>query len=172
MSYPTEILLKALQEEQPGAFEQVYNQYYPLFLHKAVSMVEDECLAKDLVQDVFLYFWENKTYRQIRTSLSSYLQTMVHNKCNNHFRTEQQQRRKYEEYAITVTTPEHSPAEEIVEKVQQAYARLSCHQQLAVQKVHCEDLSYKEAAVTMGVNYETLKTHLARGMRKLRSCMQ
>lgn len=172
MSYPAEILLKALQEEQPGAFEQVYNHYYPLSFRKALSIVEDECLAKDLVQDVFLYFWENKTYRQIRTSLSSYLQTMVHNKCNNHFREEQKQRRKYEEYVITVTTPEHAPAEEVIEKVQQAYARLSGHQQLAVKKVHCEDLSYNDAAITMGVNYETLKTHLARGMKKLRNCMQ
>ena len=172
MSYPAEILLKALQEEQPGAFEKVYNQYYPLSFRKALSIVEDECLAKDLVQDVFLYFWENKTYRQIRTSLPSYLQTMVHNKCNHYFRAEQQQRRKYEEYVITVTTPEHSPAEDVIEKVQKAYARLSGHQQLAVQKVHCEDLSYNDAAVTMGVNYETLKTHLARGMRKLRSYLQ
>ena len=49
---------------------------------------------------------------------------------------------------------------------------MSGHQQLAVQKVHCEDLSYNDAAVTMGVNYETLKTHLARGMRKLRSYLQ
>jgi RNA polymerase sigma factor (sigma-70 family) len=170
MSCVNEILLKALQQEEAGAFEQLYSQYYQPSYKKALSMVADEYLAEDLVQDVFIYLWENKKYQQIRTSLSAYLQKMVFNKCNSHFREEKRQRQQREDYLLTLTPD--APVNDKLDKVRYAYATLSAHQQRALQKVYCDELSYQEAAAIMGINYETLRTHLKRGMLKMKTQLQ
>ncbi len=50
-----------------------------------------------------------------------------------------------------------------------ALARLSDKQRLAVVLVHAFDWSRHEAAQVMGSRVSTVDTHLARGLRKLRS---
>lgn len=70
-----------------AAFNTLFKSVYlPLYIHcrKFIPDPED---AKDLLQNVFLRFWEKREEIDIHTSLSAYLYRAVQNECLNHLRS-------------------------------------------------------------------------------------
>ena len=52
-------LLYELKKGNREAFNGVFRYYYPRIMAYTASMVEQKA-AEDIVQDVFLYVWENR----------------------------------------------------------------------------------------------------------------
>ena len=51
-------------------FEQVYREYSkPMFLY-ALSFLISEEEAEDVIQEVFINFWKDKTYQKIRSEVT------------------------------------------------------------------------------------------------------
>jgi RNA polymerase sigma-70 factor (ECF subfamily) len=62
-----------------NAFQDLFEKYYSSLFFYACKFVDDE-LARDLVHDIFIIFWQNKENINISSSLSAYLFRMVRNK--------------------------------------------------------------------------------------------
>lgn len=60
--------------------------YFQLYVH-CRKYVPDTEEAKDLLQNVFLRFWEKRHEIDIHTSLKAYLYRSVQNECLNHLRS-------------------------------------------------------------------------------------
>ena len=73
--------INEVKEGNLNAFEQFFEFYYPKLMGLACRFVDEE-EAKDLVQDVFVDFWERK-HNLDMTNISSYLSKSVKNKCFN-----------------------------------------------------------------------------------------
>ncbi len=65
------------------SFELLYHKYYRRLCLYAYSLVSDDYLAEDIVQDLFVNLWQKKNTIQISGSLKGYLFRSVHNESIN-----------------------------------------------------------------------------------------
>jgi len=75
-------LFQEMKKGKEYAFDFFFNYYYPglcVYAEKIFSLDEDD--AKNLVQDVFLKFWNDRQNLNILSSVRAYLFTSVKNKC-------------------------------------------------------------------------------------------
>ena len=70
--------------EGADSFKRLFEFLYPRMMSLACRFVDDET-AKDLVQDVFVDYWEQQHTLHL-TNPSSYLYKSIQNKCLNHIR--------------------------------------------------------------------------------------
>lgn len=69
--------------KRPEVFESVFHAYYASLCYFANKFVRDEEAARDIVQEVFLRFWESKGKFQNQTALKSFLYSSVQNAALN-----------------------------------------------------------------------------------------
>ncbi len=90
------IIIGKLTDGDDSGFRGLFDLYYKRLFHYAISYLDDDAIAEDLVQDLFLSIWEKKRDLNINSSLSSYLYTSVHNRCIQHLR-KRKVREKYKD---------------------------------------------------------------------------
>ncbi|MNJ87438.1 ECF RNA polymerase sigma factor SigW [compost metagenome] len=73
-------LLLLLQSGDHPAFEVIYNRYWQLLFRFARKMLQDENVAKDVVQDVFTTLWVKNAETTIHPPLAAYLYKLTRNK--------------------------------------------------------------------------------------------
>ena len=80
-------LLLKIREKHQKSFEALFHLYYePLVIH-AQHYFPERSSCEDIVQEVFIYLWENADSMSITVSLKGYLYKMVKNRMLNHLRT-------------------------------------------------------------------------------------
>ena len=75
-------LYEEMKKGKEYAFDFFFNYYYPglcVYAQKMFTIPEQE--ARDLVQDVFVKFWNDREKSAIRFSIRSYLFASVKNRC-------------------------------------------------------------------------------------------
>lgn len=160
-----------LRSGDEEAFQRLFHCYYvPLCLY-SVQITESIEDSEDLVQDFFLRFWEKKFYRDVDTDLKAYLFNSVRNLSLNYVK----KHRTYvfeelEEHACM--SEDDCTEEEIANSYRHlhaAFQQLSPQEARVLRSIVLQGKSYKEVAEEMGISVNTVKTHLARGMRFLRT---
>lgn len=82
-----EAILVSIKTGDMAAFNVLFKAVYvPLYVHCRKFIAEPE-EAKDLLQNVFLRFWEKKEEIDVHTSLNAYLYRSVQNECLNYIRS-------------------------------------------------------------------------------------
>lgn len=81
-------LLKLLKKGDKLAFEQLYNSYWKSLYLSAYSRVDDEDIAKDIVQNVFVDIWQKRGTIVVTSSIKQYLHGAVKMKVLQHYRSE------------------------------------------------------------------------------------
>ncbi|TKC62522.1 RNA polymerase sigma-70 factor [Pedobacter hiemivivus] len=81
-------LVELLQSEYEdiAAYTAIYDRYRKLLVLHANRMLGDVELAKDVVQELFTTFYQQRKTLNINTSLSAYLYKMVRNKVFNNLK--------------------------------------------------------------------------------------
>lgn len=75
-------LFEEMKKGKEYAFDFFFNYYYPglcIYAQKMIALQEEE--ARDIVQDVFVKFWNNRQKLDIQFSIRSYLFIAVKNRC-------------------------------------------------------------------------------------------
>ena len=78
-------LLYKLKKGNREAFNSVFRYYYPRIMAYTASMVEQKA-AEDIVQDVFLYVWENREKLYVSDGFHSYLFQSAYTRCLDYFK--------------------------------------------------------------------------------------
>lgn len=73
-------LVLLLKEDDNAAFREIYQRYDKLLLLYAYKKLRNREEAKDLVQDVFTWLWNNRQEFSLTTTLSGYLYKAVLNR--------------------------------------------------------------------------------------------
>jgi len=79
-------LYKSFRKGDIKAFEHLYKMYQPRMFAYCQNMVSSSAVAKDLVQESFLAFWENRENIHTDFSVVSYLFKIVHSNCLKYLR--------------------------------------------------------------------------------------
>ena len=170
-------ILKRLREGDESALKSLFDRYYmPLCIY-SVQYTDFLQVSEDLVQEVFISFWERKAYRNVDFSIYHYLFGAVRNASLNYLRNE----RPYALHELEESVLQESDWFEIDED-EEDDAKALCRErlnralkQLSPQeyKVFCavvfEDKKYKEVAEDLNLSINSVKTYLARALKFLRS---
>lgn len=79
-------LLELFRSGNRTGFEMLYNRYWKILYHIAARIVNNTDVAKDIVQEVFLSFYERASSAEI-TNVRSYIFQAVKYKCFMHLRS-------------------------------------------------------------------------------------
>lgn len=79
-------LISGIASGSSKAFEELFMVYYTPLVAFAYKMVSDDDLARELVQDVIVQFYEKRDAISIHTSLKAHLYQSVRNRCLNYLK--------------------------------------------------------------------------------------
>ena len=152
-------ILDVFVKNRKEGVRMLFDQYYrPLVLY-AGSLIDDDTMAEDLVQEFFVRLWEDDYLKHIEEkALSSYY---THKK--------DVLRRRVDYTAIDVAADTATVLnQEIVDRVTTVIARMPEQTRKVVDCVLMRDMKYQDAANELQVSLNTVKTLLRNGMRILR----
>ncbi len=76
-----ELIARYLREQNPEYFTTLYRRYAGKVFAKCISMLSDEALARDAVQDIFIKVFLNLSRFSEQSSFSTWLYSITYNFC-------------------------------------------------------------------------------------------
>ena len=164
-------LLIRLKNRDKDAFRYLYESYFAKMVLFAESYLYDEEDARDLVQDLFCYLWDNAHTLSVAVSLKAYLLTSLRNRCLNVLRDRRirdEHNDKLVEAQTFSGTEDVELDEEVVERLHAALDSLpdKCKEIILLKVV--DDKTNKEIAKQLNIAETTVKTQVQRAYRMLR----
>lgn len=172
------LILERLKKKDKKAFQQVFEAFYPRLVAYSYKFTYNQTTSEDLVQESFIYIWENIQNLKIEKSLQAYLFTMVRNRSLNHLKKIKVTDFNHlidisnfltEEFEKEIFTEiEKRRLLEKAEGILQCLPDKMC-EVFKLKVMH--GLSYKEISEEMGVSVNTVKTQLKRARFKIESAL-
>lgn len=150
-----------------------FKTYYQPLCKYAYSFIQDKEEAEEIVQSAFLSVWEKRESLDIKTSLKSYLYTMVRNTSLNVIKHEKI-KQKYVGEALAVEARSHDNvaqkviSSELEEKIQQALEALPEQCRLVFKLSRFEELKYTEIAEQLSISVKTVENQMGKALRIMR----
>lgn len=139
----------------------------------AVRYVEDSALAEEVVQDVFLSFWEKRMTLEITGSIEAYLFRAVRNTCLNHIKHAKVKHRFAMAQIPSLSEEEGRVTDKVVElelqeKIDECVDQLPPERKKIFKLSREEGLKYKEIASQLGLSIKTVEAQMGKALKFLR----
>ena len=167
-------ILDRFTKNRKDGIRVLFDRYYrPLVLY-AGTLISDDTMAEDLVQEFFVRLWEDDYLERIESkALSSYLFSSVRNSCYTYLHKNDVMRARVDFTSIDVAADSAAAlSQEIVDRVTAVIARMPEQTGRVLNCVLMQDMKYQETADEVHVSLNTVKTLLRNGMRLLREELQ
>lgn len=157
------------------AFNELFHREYGNLCRYALSYMQDESLAEDVVQDTFIKIWEQKKDLIASAEIRFYLITAVRNNCISAIR-----KQKTAKVHFTEETPEPEPevfitrrqhneqADEQARKIKEALALLPPKCKEVFLLIKMQGMSYKQAAEALNLSVKTIENQMGKAIKTLR----
>ncbi len=177
---PDEELVRLICQHDEAALAVLIQRYGGQVQVVCKSICGDELEANGVVSDVFWEFWRHaELFQSQRGSLRSYLLTMARSRSIDRMRSvvsQSRQRSKFIDATVhnakelsSADSPERRAlSDENAEEVQQALCQLSELQRQTLQLAFFDGMSHREVASTLQIPLGTVKTHIRKGLLRLR----
>ena len=186
-SEPEVILMLRVKADEPGAFTELVDHWWPKIFGRFYKQLGDRQEAEDLAQDVFLRLYRNRRRYEPKARFSTWLFHIARNVARNAIRS--RKRRSCLTLGRLAPSPfgesreaqfpsrrDESPAqplerEEITLLVRSAMRELALRQRVALE-LQFQDCSYSEIAAQLHVSAKAAKSLLYRARMQLRQHLQ
>lgn len=150
--------------------EELFKENYKGLYYHALSFIKDENASKDIVNDVFEYFWINRKDIDISYSAKSFLYSMVRNKAINYLRHEEVKRKhiNFQLSNANLELEEYENNESLIDKIKVSIGNLPPQGRVVFDMCFIQNYSYREIAEELNISINTVKTHISKSMKKLR----
>jgi RNA polymerase sigma-70 factor (ECF subfamily) len=177
-------LMLRVRDDEPGAFQQLVEQFQNRLVAVMHHLVGDAAEAEDLAQEVFLRVYRARKQYRPRSKFSTWLFTIANNLALNSLRSRQRKP------AVSLTGRDSGPLgarpqeqlvhdhhsgpqvriqrEELAALIRKALDGLNERQRVAVVLNKFEDMNYAEIAEVMGLTTKAVKSLLSRARENLR----
>ena len=159
---------KSIQAEKE--LKELMNKYYSQLCVVSVQYTDSLEIAEDIVQDVFLRFWEDNKLLFVETNPKAYLFRSVRNASIDYIRKNNYRVFTDIEEANLISEEEISEEELSLqyERLYRIIGQLSPQERTVLNAIVVENKRYKEVAEEMNISVNTVKTYFARALRTLR----
>ncbi|WP_218082273.1 sigma-70 family RNA polymerase sigma factor [Anthocerotibacter panamensis] len=164
-----------LLQDPERSLASLYDQHGPSVYRFALKLLANPQEAEDLTQEVFLSFWQGKTYNPQRGSPERFLMLLTHSRAIDRLRrrrihTEAIQRLRGQG-PLTIASGEEPEREERRLALQQAMKQLSSLQHQCVHLFYFRGLTQAEIAQQLNTPIGTVKTRCREALIKLKKLL-
>jgi len=158
-----------------SAMNTLFLRYYSVLCAYARQYVEQED-ARDLVQNLMIWLWENREMLVIETNLRTYLFSAVRNSCLTQIHKNEIRRQAHNEFYQSLQNlyedPDYYNVEELSLKIEEAIAALPETYRIAFVKNRFEQMTYKQIAQEAGVSPKTIDYRITQALKLLRTALK
>jgi RNA polymerase sigma-70 factor (family 1) len=163
-----------LNDGDKAAFTEIYNRFYGVLYRHAYKSLPDSEALKDMLQEVFVYLWNNRTNIKPEENLAAYLYMSIRNKLINNFRhlkIKNNYISSFQEYLDNNNQPEADETirlKQLISIVEAEVARLPAQMRLIFQMSRNANLSHQEIADELGLSILTVRKQVNNSLKILR----
>lgn len=166
-----DILFQSIRNGDKKAFDVLFINYYPILCTYAKQYVDFE-EGQEIVQDIMVWFWENREMQIIESSPKSYLFKAVKNRCLTLIsRNEVKQRivnSLHESVQHLYEDPDFYVVEELTAKIEEALKNLPDTYREAFELNRFQNLTYNEIAQRLNISPKTVDYRIQQALKLLR----
>lgn len=163
-------LAKRINDSDRNAFNTLFEMLWdPMYTH-AASLVMDGSIAKDLVQEVWMDYWQRREEVEIH-NIKSYLYKAIRFKCYNTLRDTKFNQIQIEAASAVSVTSETELEEDVMElsrRINQALSELPKRCQEVFRLSRINQVSNKEIAEKLNISQRSVENQLSFALRRLR----
>lgn len=152
----------------PEIFEKTYSQYWKKLTAFSYTMTQDNDLAQNIVQDVFVDLWERKSDVEI-TAIEPYLFRAVKNQVFKHYQNNRFDKTiledKFEDYVIDHFSTIDS---EVMDLLYSLLDKLPEKRKEVLLMYKMQDMTIDQIADELGISKQTVKNQISSGLKQLR----
>lgn len=141
--------------------------------HFALSFIRNKEVAEEIVSDVYVKIWNNRSELHQIQNLKSYLFISVKNGCLSHLRKKRNEKivllDEYSDFQfLPVSGPENDLIDrEVIKEIHKAIENLPPKCRMAFTLAKINGLKHKEIAEVMNVSEKTVNNHLVSAVKKI-----
>lgn len=170
-------ILKKIRKGDVKEFETLFHQYYPGMCSYAETLVKQDGVAEEIVQDVFYNVWKNRADLRIYASWQSYLFRSVFNNAMMHLRKSKREQSLDENWAATHLESDELLSEEMDAREMNAamiytLEGLPERTREIFRLSRFEGLKYNEIASEMSISVKTVEANMGKALKALRISLE
>lgn len=140
----------------------------------AHTLLNDQVMAEEAVQQVFFKVWEKRERLSFDTSVKAYLYKAIYHHCLN-LRKHQKVRQEHVKHALHSETGhvrgEDISSKEMALRIQEAINSLPEQCRLIFQMSRFEELKYREIADRLKISVKTVEAQMGKALKQLRNLL-
>ncbi len=153
-------------------FEDLFRSHFDDLCRFARQFVYDHDAAQEVVQKIFISFWENRANIDPAQSMRAYLFRSVRNRSLNYLRDHKKFRSELLDIECAdFITPMEEPdfeLDELRQKIQRALDSLPSKCREVFEKSRNQEMKYREIAEEMNISVKTVEVHMSKALKILR----
>ena len=162
-------LLEKIISGNEAAFDELFREYYRKLVYFSMNIVKNKDSAEEVVQDLFVAFWEKRKKLQLKVSLKAYLYRAVYNNSVQFYK--KQQRFVHNDTELAKELPDHYidllEQAELEERIYKTIEQLpeKCKEIFKLKRF--EELKNREIAEQLQISIKTVETQMTRALKFL-----
>lgn len=164
-------IYQRIKEGDKRAFKALFQTFYPRLCIFAGQITKNPSEAEEIVQELFVQLWNDRSNLDIHTSLENYLCRSVKNKCLNHLK----HTRIADDIKIKIHNKHIVPdpeavytASELLLKIENCIELLPEKRKEIFRLNRQEGLRYKEISQKLNISVKTVETQMTLAIKTLR----
>ncbi len=166
--------IELLTKRDERAFEKVFKDNFKKLQSYAITIVSDENVAEEMVQNVFFKLWDRSETIHIQASIAAYLYRAVYNESCNYCKHQKvkQSFLHYSKHAMSDISAEKASKKvmvtELEQRIKNALNDLPEQCRTVFQLSRFEELKYQQIADTLGISIKTVEAQMGKALRIMR----
>lgn len=166
-------LFTLLRSKDIAAFDQIFEEFYRPLCFFASRIIQDRFDAQDIVQDIFVKFWQKENIPDAMDAVRAYLYVSVKNACFNHLEKSSVKIKHQQSLANTdfeeATILNTIIQAEVLRQVFAAVDTLPEQCRKIIRMTFEEGKKAKEIAFELGITVSTVNNQKMRGLNLLKN---
>lgn len=163
-------LAARVQSSDRDAFNTLFSQLWEAMYIYAASLVMNDSLAKDLVQDIWIDYWQRRESIDVK-NIKSYLFRAIRYKCYNALRDTKFNKTQIEAANSIYIASDMELQEDFRELSNRIDASISqlpqrCQEVFRLSRIH--NISNKEIAKQLNISHRSVENQISFALRRLR----
>ena len=157
------------------SYQRFYRQHFDAVVRYCTTLVDDQAVACDIVQEAFITLWQRRSTIDIHVSSQAYLYKTVYNISLNSLKqhsARKSRERKAGHLKIEMDAVAQASAKELENRIKSAIHKLpeGCRKVFELSRE--EGLKYKEIAAYLNISEKTVENQMGKALRLLRTALQ